>query len=109
MLIVMFVFISTGILKLTGSAQEIAIFEKWGYPLWLMYLTGVLNIICAVGLSLRKTSFYSAIVLILLLATAIISNISEKQSLITSLPACMLLCSLVYVLYFDKCEAKTGN
>ena len=103
----MTVFIITGFLKLIGSPQEIAMFEKWGYPLWFMYLTGVLNIICALGLCLRKTSFYSAIVLMLLLITAIISNVLAEQSLIASLPACLLLFFLVYVIYIDKRKSNT--
>ena len=108
-IMVMTVFMVTGFLKLISSPQEITIFENWGYPLWLMYLTGVLNIICALGLCLRKTSLYSAIVLLLLLSTAIISNILTKQPLITSLPACILLCSLVFVIYLDMCKTKAGN
>ncbi len=102
MLIVMFVFIGTGILKLTNSPQEVSIFLAWGYPLWLMYLTGVLNIILAVGLCMRKISNLCAILLIALLSTAIISNTIIKQSLLASFPAFILLCALAYILYFDK-------
>lgn len=108
-IIVMLVFISTGILKLMSSPQEVAAFLAWGYPLWLMYLTGVLNIVFAVGLCIRKISRLSVIALMALLATAIISNIFTEQSLFASLPAFLLFCSLIYILYFDKHQTRERN
>lgn len=102
----MFVFIATGVLKLTNSPQEVAAFVTWGYPLWLMYFTGVLNIVCAVGLSIRKVSQISATVLMALLTTAIISNILAVQSPLSSVPAMMLLCSLAYILYIDNQQTR---
>ncbi len=75
----MFVFICTGILKLTNAPREVGIFLAWGYPLWLMYLTGVLNIVFAVGLCIRKISHLPTIALMALLTTAIFSNILIKQ------------------------------
>lgn len=107
--VVIFIFISTGILKLVSAEQEIAIFLTWGYPLWLMYLTGILNIIFAVGLCIRKVVLISAAALMTLLSVAIISNILTKQSLGVSLPAFMLLCALLYIFYLHTREAKERN
>ena len=109
MAVVMTIFSLTGILKLTSSTQEIAQFVKWGYPLWFMYLTGVLNIIFAIGLCVKKVSHISAFALMALLSTAIMSNFVVYQSLVASLPALLLISALAGVLYIDKNIHKSPN
>ena len=107
--IVMLVFIGTGILKLMSSPQEVAVFVAWGYPLWLMYLTGMLNIIFAIGLCVKKVSHISTIFLMALLATAITSNLLDHQPHLMSVPAFILFSALAYVLYIDKYINKSSN
>ena len=109
MLIVILVFMTTGILKLMSSPQEVAVFVAWGYPLWLMYLTGMLNIIFAIGLCVKKVSHISTIFLMALLATAIISNLLDHQPHLMSVPAFILFSALAYVLYIDKYINKSSN
>ena len=60
-------------MKLMSSPQEIMLFAKWGYPLWFMYLTGVWDILFAIGLNIKQTSRISAIGLILLLCTDVVT------------------------------------
>ena len=35
------IFILSGGAKVAGLEFEIVAFERWGYPMWFMYLTGV--------------------------------------------------------------------
>jgi len=38
------VFLASGGAKLAGLEFEIVAFERWGYPLWFMYFTGVVEV-----------------------------------------------------------------
>ena len=39
------IFVASGGAKLLGLEFELEAFERWGYPLWFMYVTGVVEVI----------------------------------------------------------------
>ena len=39
------IFVASGGAKLLGLEFELEAFERWGYPIWFMYLTGVIEVI----------------------------------------------------------------
>ena len=43
-------FLASGAQKLLGSEQMIAEFDRYGYPLWFMYVTGIVEVTGALGL-----------------------------------------------------------
>ena len=50
------VFFLSGAAKLLGLEFEIQAFDRWGYPLWFMYLSGVVEVAGAIGLLLPRIS-----------------------------------------------------
>ena len=59
--ILAFAFIGSGITKLLGVDMQIKNFESWGYPLWLRFPVGLLEIALAIGLVMprfRKITIY---------------------------------------------------
>lgn len=50
------VFFASGAAKLAGLEFEVVAFERWGYPLWFMYLVGLIEVTGALFLLLRRTS-----------------------------------------------------
>jgi hypothetical protein len=97
-----FVFFTTGVLKLLGNQLEVRQFAAWGYPLWFMYATGVINILAAIGLQIEKYFYCSAICLILLLATALTTITLRHQGLGASLPPLVLIVPLVVIVFLKK-------
>lgn len=73
------VFFLSGAAKLLGLEFEIQAFERWGYPLWFMYLSGVIEVAGAVGLLLPRVSAAVAVALALFMtgAVALTSSIAN--------------------------------
>ena len=44
------IFLASGSAKLAGLEFELNAFERWGYPLWFMYFTGVVEVLGGLGL-----------------------------------------------------------
>lgn len=75
------VFIVTGVLKLLGNPLEVAQFTHWGFPLSFMYITGVINILAAIGLLIKRFFKLSAITLLTFLSLAILSILIHHDGL----------------------------
>ncbi len=65
-------FLFFGIGKLTGQPEVVEMFRAWGFPVWFVYVTGVLEVSGAVLVAIPRTRFAGALVLVLatLLAAA---------------------------------------
>ena len=94
------IFLTTGILKLLGSPLEVVQFIHWGFPIWFMYLTGVINIAAAIGLQTKRFFSLSVSVLIILLSLAILSILIHHDGLAALLQPLVL--SAVMLFTFNK-------
>ncbi len=56
--------------KLTGAEGWVMRFDAWGYPLWFMYVTGVLEIIGAIGLLIPRFAPRAALGLVVVMIGA---------------------------------------
>lgn len=56
-------FLMVGFLKLSGNAQQVALFEAIGFGQWFRYLTGALEITGAFLLLIPRTSGFGALML----------------------------------------------
>ncbi|TQV81533.1 DoxX family protein [Aliikangiella coralliicola] len=54
------IFLLSGGAKVAGLEFEIVAFERWGYPLWFMYFTGVAEVAIGIGLSANILRKYAA-------------------------------------------------
>lgn len=91
LVLISLLFLATGIMKLLGLAAEVDTFLRWGYPMWLLYATGLVNILAAIGLHVKKFSRIAATTLIFLLLAAITTILFHDEGFADALPAMVLL------------------
>lgn len=87
-------FVSGGFSKLTGAPAMVAIFTKIGFGDWFRYLTGLLEVIGAVGLLIPRTSFYAACLLATVMIGAIGFHLTSLGGNPTPAIAFLLLAAL---------------
>jgi putative oxidoreductase len=73
------VFLVSGSAKLLGLNFEIVAFERWGYPKWFMYLTGVLEVMGALGLLIPRLTSLSSACLALLMIGAVWTHLVHSE------------------------------
>ena len=56
-------FLMAGVPKLQGASQTVQHFSGWGYPLWMMYVVGVIEVVGAVGLLIPRVAGMFALTL----------------------------------------------
>lgn len=55
------VFVASGVAKLASLEFELAAFARWGYPLWFMYATGVIEVVGGLALLVRRVSALASV------------------------------------------------
>lgn len=85
-------FVFAGGALLSGSPSFQESFERWGYPLWFMYVTGALEVGGAVLVLLSPTRLYGALLLGGVMLGAIATHLRAGE--IGSLPAPLALLAL---------------
>ena len=78
-LVIAAIFLLSGGAKLAGLEFEIAAFERWGYPLWFMYLTGALEVLGGVGLWVKRVSALAAACLAALMIGAVATHVLHSE------------------------------
>ena len=73
------IFFASGAAKLAGLEFEIAAFENWGYPLWFMYLVGVIEVGGALLLLVPRLSGLAAGGLALFMTGAVGTHIIHAE------------------------------
>jgi len=56
-----FIFVLSGGAKLLGLEFELEAFERWGYPLWFMYFTGIVEVAGAIALMIPRLAAVAAL------------------------------------------------
>lgn len=72
-------FLFAGGTKLAGSEMQVANFTRWGYPIWFMYLTGLIEIASAALLWPRQTRLIGALGLIGVMLGAHLTHILNQE------------------------------
>jgi uncharacterized membrane protein YphA (DoxX/SURF4 family) len=73
-------FLGSGLSKIFGAEMQIKNFQSWGYPLWLRFPIGLIEIIFAIGLLIttyRKTIVYGIFIWTIV---AIITHLQAGQA-----------------------------
>ena len=65
----------SGVQKLMGAETWLEQFTNFGYPIWFMYLIGVLQTVGAIGLWIPKTRLLSAALYVVIMLGAAASNL----------------------------------
>ena len=83
-------------MKLIGNEQQAQMFtEVFGYSLWFMYLTGICEILVAIGFIVgflkSQFTFHASGWSVLLMAGAAISHINAGERIVEAMPSIILL------------------
>lgn len=89
-------FAISGLMKLSGSPQAMAIFEAMGTAGWMSYVIGVLEILGAIGLLVPRLSGTVALAFVTLTIGAVVSHLIWGGS---PVPAIVLLILSAVVVY----------
>ena len=73
------IFLLSGAAKLAGLDFEIQAFERWGYPVWFMYLVGVIEVSGAVVLMIRPLRALAAAGLSLFMIGPIVTHVLHAE------------------------------
>lgn len=73
------VFLASGGAKLASLEFETVAFERWGYPLWFMYLTGAVEVAGGIGLLIRRFSALAAAGLAMMMVGAVATHVVHAE------------------------------
>jgi putative oxidoreductase len=94
--IVALAFLGASFAKFTASPSMVTLFQSFNYPLWFMYVTGVLELAGAVLVLIPQRAIAGATLLSVIMAGAIISHLTHGQVAASAVPVVLLaLCILV--------------
>lgn len=96
-------FAAFGVMKLTGNAMQVQIFEGFGYPLGFMYFVGFCEVLGAIGLLIGFWKSGIALLasggLVLLMVGAVFAHFKAGQGIGLAMPALVFfILSLVVLL-----------
>ncbi|MDR6225595.1 DoxX family protein [Desmospora profundinema] len=108
------VFLLAGGMKLSGNPMQVTAFtEIYGYPVVFMYVVGVIEVLAAIGLFIGywkpKVSLYSAGLLALTMAGAVLTHFQAGQGLAESVAALILLALALLVFFGYRSSLQTGS
>ncbi len=69
-------FLGAGGAKLAGVPQMVEVFQKVGIGQWFRYVTGLLEVVGAIGLLIPRYAFYAACLLATVMAGAVIAHLT---------------------------------
>ncbi|HEX6292524.1 MAG TPA: DoxX family protein [Herpetosiphonaceae bacterium] len=84
-------FLGSGGTKLAGAEMNVTNFARWGYPLWFMYLTGLIEVVCAILLWPRQTRLIGALGLVATMVGAILTHLVNQEATMIGLPLVLLV------------------
>ena len=87
-------FIAVGGAKLMGNHSQVEHFAQWGYPLWFLYLTGMIEVGGGICLFIPKTQFYGIVVLSMTMVGAALTHLRAGEMGAFPVPV-VLLCLLL--------------
>ncbi len=87
-------FIMAGGAKLMGQHSQVEHFAQWGYPLWFVYLTGLIEVSGGICLLIPKAQFYGVVVLSVTMVGAALTHLRAGEMGAFPVPV-VLLCLLV--------------
>jgi putative oxidoreductase len=68
-------FLGAGMLKMVELPELVAEFNYWGFPAWIMYVIGIIEIVLAIGVFYLPTRIPSLFAFIVLMTGALLVHI----------------------------------
>lgn len=99
------IYFLSGAAKLAGLEFEITAFERWGYPLWFMYFTGLAEVAGGIALAANLLRKFAALALSALMIGAIATHIMHQEWPMTIVAAVIFSLTLLLTVKLWKTEA----
>ncbi len=90
-----------GVTKFVGNEQWVEIFNIFNYPLWFMYLTGIIEIVATIAMWIPKTRPLGSLAMVVVMIGALISNLIAGEQFMGNV-IFMVLGGIVTWMYRDK-------
>lgn len=91
-------FVLSGVAKLTSKPRMIESFHTFGYPLWFMYFTGCLEVLCAILVLVPRFAVIGAGLLACVMLGAIYSHLTHGQADEIRMPLVLLAAAFALAL-----------
>lgn len=104
-------FLAEGVTKLLAMDNQTEAWERWGYPMWTLFLVGGMETIGALALLSRRSAFYAAVALLALMPGGAFTHIRNGEWLMLGLPvaAGMMLAVVLWQRRPSWLEARLGR
>jgi len=89
-------FIMAGGAKLMGEHSQVEHFVQWGYPMWFLYLTGMIELGGGLCLFIPKAQFYGIVVLSITMVGAALTHLKAGE--MSAFPVPVVLFALLVTL-----------
>lgn len=73
------IFLTSGLAKLASLEFELVAFERWGYPLWFMYLIGAVEVVGGIGLIIQRFSAAAGTALAIMMIGALATHVIHSE------------------------------
>jgi putative oxidoreductase len=95
-------FVMAGGAKLMGQKAQVEHFAQWGYPVWFLYLTGIIEVGGGICLFIPKAKFYGIVVLSVTMVSAAMTHLNASE--MGAFPVPLVLLCLLLVLAWTMRE-----
>jgi putative oxidoreductase len=94
-LILALAFLGAAFAKFTAQPSMVTLFQSFNYPLWFMYVTGVLELAGAVFVLIPRFAVVGAGLLSAIMVGAIVSHLTHGQTGVIVVPLVLLALSML--------------
>ncbi len=84
-------FIIAGGAKLMGEHSQVEHFQQWGYPIWFLYVTGLIEVGGGLCLFIPKAQFYGIVVLSITMVGAALTHLKAHEMSAFPVPLVLLI------------------
>ncbi len=84
-------FFVAGIDKLVGDPNQVRHFAEWGYPLWFLYIVGIVEVGGGISLFISQVRFYGVLLLSATMVGAAVTHLRAGETGAFPVPVVLLL------------------
>jgi uncharacterized membrane protein YphA (DoxX/SURF4 family) len=99
-LLIAFVCLRSGVMKVTGNIFWVRDFHRWGYPDWFRIVVGVAELVSMALLLIPAFASYGATIFSVVMLGAIYTHATHNES--SRLPFNLLLLALALIIAFTR-------
>ena len=96
------IFVASGSAKLFGLEFELEAFERWGYPLWFMYFTGVVEVVGGLVIWVKRLRLITSVGLNCVMIGAIATHLLNAEWPMLGVAAAIFILTLINTWRFKK-------